>query len=54
MKAFWNEYGIMDILCLGIGRENPNFNNNQVVQDGKVITTIASTNRKRPTTYIYK
>ena len=54
MKAFWNEYNIMDVLCLGIGRKNPNFQSNQVIQDGKVLTTIASTNRKRPTTYIYK
>ena len=54
MKAFWNEYNIMDVLCLGIGRKNPNFQSNQVIQDGKVLTTIASTNKKRPTTYIYK
>lgn len=53
MKAFWNEYAIGDILCLGIGHKNPNFKSNQVVENEKLIWSVAATSKKNPTTYIY-
>ena len=51
---FWTKYKINDILCLGIGKEDPNFGRNDVVKDGKKLFTVSPAPTKEITTFILK
>ncbi len=55
LKKFWKSSEIQQILCLGIGKKNPDANNrSQIIKDGKVQFTTGIKNRKKPTVLIYK
>ena len=52
---FWKNSEITQILCLGIGKKNPNAKNrSQIMKDGKVQFTAGIKHRTKPTVLIYK
>tara|TARA_B100000963_G_C22624197_1_gene671490 strand:- start:1641 stop:2264 length:624 start_codon:yes stop_codon:yes gene_type:complete len=55
LEKFWKNSEIQQILCLGIGKKNPNANNrSQIMKDGKVQFTTGIKSRTKPSVLIYK
>ena len=55
LEKFWKNSEIQQILCLGIGKKNPNAKNrSQIIKDGKIQFTTGIKHRKKPTVLIYK
>ena len=55
-QEFWTDVEIHDVLCLGIGKKNPNaMNRSQIFKDGKVKFSKRASNKKiKPSVLIYK
>ena len=55
MNKFWTDQDILQILCLGIGKKNPNASSrSQIVKDGKVKFSTGSKSKIKPTVLVYK
>ena len=55
-QEFWTDVEIHDVLCLGIGKKNPNARHrSQIFKDGKVKFSKRASNKKiKPSVLIYK
>lgn len=55
MNDFWADSNIVEVLCLGIGKKNPNTNNrSQIVKDNKIKFSVGIKTKTKPTVLIYK
>ncbi len=55
MNDFWTDSNILEVLCLGIGKKNPNTNNrSQIVKDNKIKFSVGIKTKTKPTVLIYK
>tara|TARA_B100001057_G_C22506113_1_gene815955 strand:+ start:106 stop:729 length:624 start_codon:yes stop_codon:yes gene_type:complete len=55
LEKFWTSSKIEEVLCLGVGKKNPNINNrSQIVKDGKPKFLTRIKNKTKPNVLIYK